>query len=695
MKLSVSKIHLLSFLSLQYVHFVFVNAVCPTGWNSRSDSGIEYGYQVVMQKNITYDQAQKICSGIDSDIVSIHSREENEFVYGLIGTSGVNLFIGMQQKLKQSPVCSWPDQSPCDFGNFQGLNDPRRQQYPWVRNPSISTDGNPVECVGITDTSYAAGKPNFKWNDISCNDGLDGVICKKRCSGGNKGSSASTLQTPANIVTDLPVNTEAQGSTTKSGNGGGNSPATSQSPSTAPKASTGPQVNTGAPAISAKPGNDGGNSPATSKPPSSAPKASTGPQVNTVAPVISAKPGNGGGNSPTTSQSPSTAPKASTGPQVNTVAPVISAKPGNGGGSSRVPIVTVQPPKTFATLMPGLPGVSDKPVNGGGNNGSCGTCNCNDDNNYKCGSDDWQFKLGKDGKSFAYKYFTAPNISYFDAKAICAKYHALPSSINSEEENSFLLESVAIKELKSKKRAKREIQEAHIWTGIHIVSKEDEDTKCYCDDGNECSYGHKNEDEKDDDDKKKEKKEEKNKKKEEEDKKKKEEKDKKNEKKEEEDKKKKEEKDKKKEKKEEEDKKKKEEKDKKKENKDKKKNEENDKKEEKDKKKDKDDKKKEKKDNSKDKSDEKKDKSTDKSDEKKGKSEEKECSCKGKSKTKKPKATTPSPTGPSDPWAPGCPSKPGGGDKKHCVAIGNDGKWIDVNCEHPGTGIICKRPCSP
>uniref|UniRef100_A0A915LIF1 C-type lectin domain-containing protein n=1 Tax=Meloidogyne javanica TaxID=6303 RepID=A0A915LIF1_MELJA len=627
MKLSVSKTLLLTYLSIQCIHFAFINADCPAGWNSRTDSsGIEYGYQVVLQKNITFSQAQSICSGLESDIVSIHSKEENEFIYGLIKTSGVVLFIGMQQKSDQySPTCSFTDKSECNFGNFNGVKDPKRQEYPWVRNPSITTDGNTVHCVGIADTTYNVGKPNFKWNDVGCNDGLDGTICKKKCIGGNSGGSASNSQTAeaSKASTILPANTGAPVVSTKSAIGGGSSfgPVVTSKPS-------------GAPVVSTKPAIGGGSS---------------------IGPVVTSKPSG---------------------------APVVSTKPAIVGGSSIGPVVTAQSPKTFATLLPGLPGSTPKPVNGGGNNGSCGNCNCND--GYKCGSDDWQVKHGKDG-SFAYKYFPAPNSSYFTAKAICAKYHALPCSINSEEENEFLLENVANNQLKSKKRAKRETQDKCIWTGVHIVVSDNdkEENECYCDDGKECSYGHKkkkkekeekDKKKKDKEDKKKEKedkkKEEKYKKKEKEDRdKKKEEKEDKNKKeKEEKDKKKKEKEDKKKQEKEEKDKKKKEKEDKKKqekENKDKKKKEKEDKK--KREKEEKDKKKKDKKDKSKDDSDE---------------DDHKKCSCKDKKK-------------PPSPWAPGCPSKPGGGDKKHCVGIGNDGKWKDVNCEKPGTGIICKRPCSP
>ena len=56
-----------------------------------------------------------------------------------------------------------------------------------------------------------------------------------------------------------------------------------------------------------------------------------------------------------------------------------------------------------------------------------------------------------------------------------------------------MLENVANNQLKSKKRAKRETQDKCIWTGVHIVVSDNdkEENECYCDDGKECSYGHK------------------------------------------------------------------------------------------------------------------------------------------------------------------------------------------------------------
>ena len=57
-----------------------------------------------------------------------------------------------------------------------------------------------------------------------------------------------------------------------------------------------------------------------------------------------------------------------------------------------------------------------------------------------------------------------------------------------------MLENVANNQLKSNKRAKRETQDpACIWTGVHIVVSDNdkEENECYCDDGKECSYGHK------------------------------------------------------------------------------------------------------------------------------------------------------------------------------------------------------------
>ena len=79
-----------------------------------------------------------------SDIVSIHSRDENEVVSNLIVKRDVTLFIGMHQKLvdtstSSSLTCTWSDQTQCDFGDYNNETDPARQKYPWLPHP-VTTD---------------------------------------------------------------------------------------------------------------------------------------------------------------------------------------------------------------------------------------------------------------------------------------------------------------------------------------------------------------------------------------------------------------------------------------------------------------------------------------------------------------------------------------------------------------------------
>ncbi|CAK5088657.1 unnamed protein product [Meloidogyne enterolobii] len=150
MKLSVSFLNLLTLVFLlQCIHFVYVNGDCPAGWSSFTDSnGTEYGYQVVLKNNVSYFEARRLCLDINSEIVDIHSREENEYMYSLAAnTSAQNLFIGMHYKLNETSrtsevYCTWTPDISCDFAYFQNQSDPRRQQYPWVPIPKAQNNGS-------------------------------------------------------------------------------------------------------------------------------------------------------------------------------------------------------------------------------------------------------------------------------------------------------------------------------------------------------------------------------------------------------------------------------------------------------------------------------------------------------------------------------------------------------------------------
>uniref|UniRef100_A0A915LC86 C-type lectin domain-containing protein n=1 Tax=Meloidogyne javanica TaxID=6303 RepID=A0A915LC86_MELJA len=258
MKLSVSFLNLLTIVFLlQCIHFVYVNGDCPAGWSSFTDSnGIEYGYQVVLKNNVSYFEARRLCLDINSEIVDIHTREENEYMYSLAAnTSAQNLFIGMHYKLNETSrtsevYCTWTPDVKCDFAYFQNQSDPRRQQYPWVPIPKAQNNGNPVECVEITDTSLGIGTPVFMYNDIACADRLDGAVCKMTCSNGNNPATTFGSSTTINGQNVATISTTGSR---------GNNPGPRPTPPTI-TAGTGAPGLPGSPGLPGLPGS-GGNNP--------------------------------------------------------------------------------------------------------------------------------------------------------------------------------------------------------------------------------------------------------------------------------------------------------------------------------------------------------------------------------------------------------------------------------------------------
>ncbi|KAI1723559.1 lectin c-type domain-containing protein [Ditylenchus destructor] len=89
------------------------------------------GYQYKVIANFTvqfnFSFAQNICISLDSNLVSIHSTEENNFVSDLIEKFPTNYteltkfaWIGLQQDCN---VWKWIDGSPMDFQNWK-INEP-------------------------------------------------------------------------------------------------------------------------------------------------------------------------------------------------------------------------------------------------------------------------------------------------------------------------------------------------------------------------------------------------------------------------------------------------------------------------------------------------------------------------------------------------------------------------------------------
>jgi hypothetical protein len=81
---------------------------------------------------------------MNSDIVSIHSQDENNFIMNIIPERDSSLFLGMHQKLKETATdstlyCTWSNNDECDFGYYKSETDPARQKPPWLPKPVRDT----------------------------------------------------------------------------------------------------------------------------------------------------------------------------------------------------------------------------------------------------------------------------------------------------------------------------------------------------------------------------------------------------------------------------------------------------------------------------------------------------------------------------------------------------------------------------
>jgi hypothetical protein len=78
------------------------------------------------------------------DVASIHSEFENEFITGLPGIRSSSLWIGihfLQNKNNATQLnCINSDKSKCDYGLYTELEDPNRQNYPWLVLPPLLND---------------------------------------------------------------------------------------------------------------------------------------------------------------------------------------------------------------------------------------------------------------------------------------------------------------------------------------------------------------------------------------------------------------------------------------------------------------------------------------------------------------------------------------------------------------------------
>ncbi|CAJ0958364.1 unnamed protein product, partial [Mesorhabditis belari] len=92
-----------------------------------------------IDRNFEHNKAEAFCVERDGHLASIHSQEENDFVWGLAKDldSRNGFWIGLQRNPRKKFAIEWTDGSAVDFANWHDEEPDRRLQGK-VRFPSRS-----------------------------------------------------------------------------------------------------------------------------------------------------------------------------------------------------------------------------------------------------------------------------------------------------------------------------------------------------------------------------------------------------------------------------------------------------------------------------------------------------------------------------------------------------------------------------
>lgn len=107
------------FSGFQYVRSVEQHKSCPENWKQLNNKCYR-----VTDSATWYNESIKICNDWNAQLVSIHSEEENEFIYDLFDASkhdldGNNWFrTGLLSVDSKSKIYFWIDGSALDFTNW-------------------------------------------------------------------------------------------------------------------------------------------------------------------------------------------------------------------------------------------------------------------------------------------------------------------------------------------------------------------------------------------------------------------------------------------------------------------------------------------------------------------------------------------------------------------------------------------------
>lgn len=128
---------------------------CPDGWYTFGEFCYKIGWS-----SLTWDSANTACASLNSNMVSVHSQEEQDFLFLLMHEIRSKVWIGLRRSSVRHDIFEWRDDSPLDYTNW----------FAGEPNNYRNVEG----CAHMLFDCCEVGD----WNDAPCNAPFK-YICKK------------------------------------------------------------------------------------------------------------------------------------------------------------------------------------------------------------------------------------------------------------------------------------------------------------------------------------------------------------------------------------------------------------------------------------------------------------------------------------------------------------------------------------
>ena len=108
---------------------------------------------------VTWNDAQQVCESLNSNLTSIHSAAESDFILGQVRSADTNEFwIGFTDRANEGSF-EWVDGSDVTYTN-------------WI-------EGQPDDLQSNQDCGIFVLNWNFGWDDDTCSSHTSRYICRK------------------------------------------------------------------------------------------------------------------------------------------------------------------------------------------------------------------------------------------------------------------------------------------------------------------------------------------------------------------------------------------------------------------------------------------------------------------------------------------------------------------------------------